>query len=287
METTNQPIETYLPIFLGFYGSRFEDPNFDGEAEHYNLPANFDFYKHFNSRAYEQALSKIFCDKVADAMSDFIDKVEFQELWSPKEYNFKNDSINCAITPNVRAISDYILQRREALSKYLEENLKSRSGFISFYNYSPDFWYERTEGFTKFDTEHLDLGFFLQFIAEQEELTEDIFDYCDTEIYVGEFFDTEFYKITDALERLDEEVVNVAELMDSSDLCDNLDMVAERYKHITAFIQENYRNIDMDILEAVKAKYSAEEGMGEYINFEALVKKVIDEIEGNNLKLEF
>ena len=59
METINQPIETYLPIFNGFYGSQWQDPNFEGEAEYYGLPDKFDFSEFFTISEFFTMIFKI------------------------------------------------------------------------------------------------------------------------------------------------------------------------------------------------------------------------------------
>ena len=89
-------INTYLPIFKGFYGSIFE-PDVDNEIDYINElrqeknKPEIDFDDvNFNYDNYYLELSKEFCFIVWNELEDFIYKIEFSELKSPKYYNYSN-----------------------------------------------------------------------------------------------------------------------------------------------------------------------------------------------------
>ena len=82
-------IKTYLPIFKGFYGSVWEDYlTADGEAEHYNLPEEFDFFNYLDYNKYHEELVKQFCQIAENHLYQFVEKIIFEKLVSPKYYNF-------------------------------------------------------------------------------------------------------------------------------------------------------------------------------------------------------
>ncbi len=95
-----------------------------------------------------------------------VDAIKFQELRSPREYNFANDSVNVEMQitrANTKKILSYLEEHRTEFSEYLKEKYTSRSGFFS--SYSPDIetW---LDGST---TAHgHKLGSVLQFILENE-----------------------------------------------------------------------------------------------------------------------
>ena len=76
-------INTYLPIFKGFYGSIFE-PNEDIELDYINelrqeknkSEINYDNVE-FDYNNYYLELSKELCYKIEDKLEDFIYKIEF------------------------------------------------------------------------------------------------------------------------------------------------------------------------------------------------------------------
>ena len=71
----------------------------------------------------------------------FILNVEFEEIKSPKEYNFVTDSINCKYTlseENIQEIKNFINENYSDWKKYLENHYKSYDGFSSYYSYWPE-----------------------------------------------------------------------------------------------------------------------------------------------------
>lgn len=77
-------------------------------------------------------------------------KGEFQQLWSPREYNFDTDKIVVEIHTDevVRIHNNVLIYGESAWRKMCEEELKPRSGFMPFYSQNPDDW-GSTEGWSE------------------------------------------------------------------------------------------------------------------------------------------
>lgn len=284
-------IETYLPIFTGFYGSQWDEPDFYGEAEHFGLPENFDFTAFFNYRDYQNALSKYFCDCVESDMKKWIERIDFQSLQSPKEYNFTNDSINCIIRPKTKEISAYIYANKEQFSKYLETHLKSRSGFMSFHSYDFETWEENTNKFKSFDKSKdnrgFNLGFILSFIAENEGLEENnVFEDASSNVFVSEYLNQDFY---DLVKDMDEnEFINRDNLIEAKQTGCNLLNIPEQIEFIKKFVRENYTKPNVKELalnEFSEIETGFYDTLSDFIYIERVIDWQIKEIENKTLSL--
>ena len=177
-------INTYLPIFKGFYGSIFE-PDVDNEIDYINElrqeknKPEIDFDDvNFNYDNYYLELSKEFCFIVWNELEDFIYKIEFSELKSPKYYNYSNDYIECKIKPKKQAILNYIKNNYNNWNEYLKDNYTSYDGFISSYdNYASSEDWSNKNIFNKHQ-----LYSVLNFIAKNEDITEDVL--LENEVYL-------------------------------------------------------------------------------------------------------
>jgi hypothetical protein len=169
-------IESYLPVFPGFYNTIFE-PDFE---LHIDAGKTFDDYEWFNSE-YEERVSIACCGfierelttgKYGDSPKLKIG-VNFQMVYSPKEYNFVNDSINVEYTLNkatYKAVINYLKENDTEFKEFILEHLTSRSGFISHYSNNHYVWYDMLEGKEKLT--HV-FGKVLQFICENENIISD------------------------------------------------------------------------------------------------------------------
>jgi hypothetical protein len=161
-------IQTDAPIFTGFYESIFDldTENFceDNDCQYDSLDIDY--------KSYQTDVAKAICQEVGKQMSDFIGSIKFESLESPKYYNYSNDSINVLIDPNKETISNYIYENKEAFCKYLKENYTSCDGFASYHSNSFDEWECLTKNFRSFKVHSHYLGSVLQFIAENEGITE-------------------------------------------------------------------------------------------------------------------
>ena len=122
-------VEGYLPIFNGFYNSVFE-----------NLIENED-----EGTTDIKEVVKLVFEKVTEKLKkyNFISQAIFENLNSPKEYNYYNDSINCQYIisqENLLNIYKYIRKNKKEFKKYLKENYTSYSGFISSYSNNLKGW---------------------------------------------------------------------------------------------------------------------------------------------------
>ena len=281
-------VQTYAPIFSGFYGSYWDEPDFYGESEHFGLPKDFPFWDYLNWADYKNALSKAFCYEIESAMSEWIERIDYESLSSPKYYNFTNDSINCTIRPKKKAIQEYIYANKAEFAKYLEDHLKSRDGFISSHSHSFYDWEEDTKKFLHFDKKHdnqgFNLGFVLDFIAENEEITSEIF--YDVEVYISEFFTEEFYKFADIMRGLKEGELDFVKMDTLKEMCDehssDLPELAKQIEEVSNFVKENY--IKSDLMNLVFDKFAEEYNI---LNLEVIIRHTTQEIEKKTFEIEF
>ena len=93
--------EGWLPIFKGWYGNDFFDDKLISELEFYNI-------EHYKTDIYQKSYYTIIDDCINQANINIFEAVKdelkelglitdmvFEKMVSPKEYNYKNDSINC------------------------------------------------------------------------------------------------------------------------------------------------------------------------------------------------
>jgi len=129
-EKTMKTANTWCPEFPGFYNTIYE-PQEDSEIEHINdirtekglNPAEFDAFD-FDYAEYFEAVSLNFVMAVESELIEagYITAMKHEGLISPKEYNFSNDSINCAVEfteDNIKAIEAAILKWKEAWKSHL------------------------------------------------------------------------------------------------------------------------------------------------------------------------
>ena len=141
-------IKTYLPIFSGFYGSLFEDI-IDSEEEHIiEIEDVYSDKLNFKTKELKEDISKQCVGVFEDAFNrDMHTKlsVSFESLFSPKSYNFENDSIDVAISlsqDDFNTIISAIKENKTEISEQLKERYSSREGFSSFHSTDLDEWIE-------------------------------------------------------------------------------------------------------------------------------------------------
>ena len=170
--------ETYCPCFPGFYNTVFE---FDNEMieqdikekikENFGINIdnhNIDIYSLYdiNYDSYKIDVSKEYCDYIESILSNFGVKIEYQTCYSPKEYNFANDSINCKITFDYDKVKDYLYANIDNFVKYLEKKYTSCDGFIPHYSTDVEKWLHNI------DHTHC-TGSIFEFIIDNENLIDD------------------------------------------------------------------------------------------------------------------
>jgi hypothetical protein len=158
-------IKTYLPLFSGFYGTIWEsdESNFcsENDCTFDDLIVNYD--------AYNKDVVLGICDFV-ESNCEFITAITFENICSPRAYNFTNNSANVSIAIKKQEFKKYLNDNKEALDNYLIEHYTSRDGFWSSYGNSFEAWKEETNNFTNLDNHYL--GSLLQFYFENEDITE-------------------------------------------------------------------------------------------------------------------
>ena len=167
-------IESYLPLFDGFYNTHFEYDNEDDDIQWFNETHGTDlFYEDFdwNYTERQQRISKQVCDIVEGLLSDedINMTINFQKLVSPKFYNFTNDSIDCEYVISQKEydkIIDYIKVNWSNFEEYIKDRYTSRSGFISSHSNNAEVWMNNIK--SESHLEH-NFGAVLEFILQNEE----------------------------------------------------------------------------------------------------------------------
>ena len=148
-------IETWLPVFPGFYGTAFEADLSDCAAALWGFPALVDDdYKRlaqeivhdcFNREDYANAVGVACTEWVETQLlkAGFNVKLTFQRVNSPKEYNFTNDSIDILAelpTSAYRQMLHFCHVHYMSWGKTIRDNYTSRDGFISAYSNDSAIW---------------------------------------------------------------------------------------------------------------------------------------------------
>jgi uncharacterized protein YpuA (DUF1002 family) len=243
-------IATYAPLFSGFYNSIWE-PDFEGEEEYLEEQGfKGDASKNFDNKGYEKNAAKEFINQIENELVKLkiIRSMKFEDVVSPKYYNYSTDSINVEIVPSIKHIRRYIYANKEAFEKHLEEHHKSRSGFHSFFSHEFDDWKEYTNNFIDYTQDPVHLGSILEFIVQNEKIDEvDL--YYNTETRVSEYISSDIYKLIENVEN---------------------------------FVKYNY--VKPKLLKLVKNQF---EENSEDIDFEVIIQRVSKEIEDHTLTLSF
>lgn len=168
MNTKIKSINTWLPVFSGFYNTIWEfSENYvleyineerEGDIDLGNL--DIDYTQFENDIAIE------FVNEIKSLLCDYIENIEFEKLVYPKEYNFKNDSINISIIPKSENISKFIYENKEKFCLYLKNTYTGCDGYIPYYSNDFGVWENDTLNFSNFTCNTHYLGSILQFISE-------------------------------------------------------------------------------------------------------------------------
>ncbi len=170
-------IQTYLPIFSGFYNTIFE-PN---EEQVIEDGYSYKDYK-FDYKGYRNKVAKACCNSVEDKLKElgFDCKITFEEIKSPREYNFTNDSINITIDinkPIIKTLYKFIMNNYVEFGQYIRDNFTSYSGFHSFYSNDALEW-SKNKGNLTFD-DAVVCSNILEFVLLQNDYNEEeMCDYC-------------------------------------------------------------------------------------------------------------
>ena len=182
-------VQTFLPVFNGFYNTLFEDlidNVVDNQIEYYNEQNNTDLvYDDFNFDfdSIMQEICKDAVSKIEEKLNEIGINctINFETLVSPREYNFRNDSINIEINfKKFSQVIEILEQNFDSFSQYIKYHYTSRDGFISsFSSYASD-WMEDLREYAENETHKV--GSVLDFILQQIEEYKDedlYFDLCE------------------------------------------------------------------------------------------------------------
>ena len=173
-------IETYLPVFPGFYNTIFEPDETDWLEENNVEWENMNF----DNEEYQNDVARAVCNTMASELLDYVDSIEFEAVASPKFYNYTNDTINVKIgltEKNIIAIGNCIADNKKDFEQFLIDRYTSCSGFISSYPNDIASWSELTSGFRVFSNDGHHLGAILEFVCEIEDVDQETLYYGDNE----------------------------------------------------------------------------------------------------------
>ena len=147
----NTVVETWLPIFPGFYGTLYE-PNEEMDIQYVNdereeqgkEPLDFDDFE-FDYKGYQLEICKSFTSVIEDLLFDkgLVASMVYQKVNSPREYNFANDNVDIQVTltsDNITAIMKAVKDNWGKWGEYLKEKYTSYDGFSSFYSNNTEDW---------------------------------------------------------------------------------------------------------------------------------------------------
>lgn len=264
-------IPTWLPVFSGFYENYYWDPDFEGEEEYFkenkqwNLKKDKGLWEYFDYIKWQRHIGKKLCSIMEDLLSEFVVKIHFEHIKSPREYNFETDAINCEITVRPKAIREYLIKNEAAFVKYLER-YKSRDGFISFYSSDVDDWKIDTSRYKDFNHKHK-CGSILAFICKNEGIEEGYLYERMVEgsnLIVSDFYTDEFYKLTDLKDELISEIKEYSKEVYLKE--DRLSLILSKYdSELLEYC--DFDTSDMDVLDIAQSAF--------------------DEIESHTLSIEF
>ncbi len=167
-------IETYLPVFTGFYGTLFGDimeREEENILEHEKLTSDdVEFQnKEFMTDVSKQCVG-VFEGAFNRDLGTNLD-ISFENLISPMQYNFTNDLIDVTFKvsdEDFEKIKAAIIENKDEISEMIEERFSSRDGFISFMPTDFDEWIEDMEHYQKFGALLEMLCEVLEVISEEE-----------------------------------------------------------------------------------------------------------------------
>lgn len=185
--------ETYLPIFSGFYNTIWEpnsenlEYNLNQERKANGLYSSIDFNNlKIDYEEYEKDIVLNLCSLIQEELSKYIISIELENIYSPKEYNFANDSANIIIEVKENEIASFIYSHKSEFEKFLKNRYTSYDGFISHYENDFDSWEKDTKNFTDFSIDGHRLGSILDFIANIENIREnDLYEFV--EVYIESY----------------------------------------------------------------------------------------------------
>lgn len=139
-------VGTWLPCFPGFYGTRFE-PSEDSVLEYIDntrrelglIGRSGDItypYPEFDYDSYRAIVARRYTELVESELKELFPSLSmvYENISSPREYNFVNDSVNVQVTMEHKELLDFITAHTEEFEEYIKEHYTSYDGFMSHYS---------------------------------------------------------------------------------------------------------------------------------------------------------
>lgn len=128
--------------FHGFYDS-IHSCNIDHMIEYYLEDEEYnqlydDVYANIDFKQIYKSYIESYCNNLNNHIYHEYDvNLDFKDLklWSPREYNFQTDQIDCSINEKEGQKLINIFMKNDEFLEYLKYHTTSRDGFISFHNY--------------------------------------------------------------------------------------------------------------------------------------------------------
>jgi len=195
--------KTWMPLFPGFYDtafspdSRIDDELYDCEGNNllideyktirFDVPCEMGetVWECFDNKKYSDDVGVAICE-IFENMCDLVTDVKFDGIWSPREYNFKNDSIDCTITVDMEKFIEWIYANKEWVREYIHNNFTSCDGFMSFHSNKFEDWENDSNGFIDLDSTKI--GSLLDAWCVQDKRIETT-DYYEHEVYPWSYVD--------------------------------------------------------------------------------------------------
>lgn len=177
--------QTFAPLFPGFYGTIFEYDRENEDIEYYNeehkTDLDYDAFE-WDYSDYHNRVAKAFINRLESELKQFLPiKIVFEEIYSPREYNFKNDSINVEISLSLDKLLKLIKDRKEQATQYFKDHYTSCSGFISFHSNKLHDWLRKD--YILENPKHR-IGALLDCLCSIEISQDDIIYWCDSEFHI-------------------------------------------------------------------------------------------------------
>lgn len=192
-------IGTWLPVFPGFYETYFNgDSMYESEIQYiretivpeeladcmienlYNSQAGDKLFREYQLSIAKQCVSIIWNELYH---LHYVENIEFEEICSPKYYNFVNDSINVKVTfsdENIRNIKAMIQEHQDEWKEYLKVTYTSYDGFCSHHSNSSEA--DEWDIETALNDSH-NAGAILEFLCSENNITSETLYYgCTDEV---------------------------------------------------------------------------------------------------------
>lgn len=155
-------VESYLPIFPGFAYTLWEPADYIITPDGGERSLTDEEHDAFDNEAYETTVATLAIQAIEGQLkrlNNGVSKVIFEKVWSPKYYNYDNDTIYVTYQLNKQKFSKYIKGLIQAhlaeWEKFLFDRFTSCDGFISYFSNDRKVWETNTCGYTVFKSQEI------------------------------------------------------------------------------------------------------------------------------------